>query len=1088
MPGLHLHRSNRLDVLAECLAEVLRTPLRSVLQPEIVAVQSVGMRRWLALRLSEELGVTMNCEFPFPATLAHSIFRGAFPELDDSAPFARDAVLWRTLSALPAILMADGAAPLRTYLEGENTALKAYQLSAQVAAVFDRYLLHRAETLMEWQLGEGGDWQGGLWRELIRGHEQSNPPALLHRLIQRNKQAPAPLQGIPERLSVFGVSSLSPFYTQLLSEAAASVDIHLFLFEPTPEYTGDTQSPKEQDRFMRRVKDTAARPEDFHLDTGNPLLASMGKPSRAFSRILAELPANTFDERFEPPADRTLIESIRSDIFHLRDRRTEGEPVASISVDDRSVQIHCCHGPMREVEVLYDHLLDLMERHPDMAPKDILVMTPDIETYAPFVEAVFGCPEDDALRIPYTIADRRLQMEAPLAQHFATLLDLHGSRFTASAVLGLLEFAPVRDRFEIAERDLEVIREWVDRAAIRWGIDSAHRESFALPAFQQNSWRAGFERLLLGYAMPGDGRHLFHDILPVAEVEGGRAAVLGQFVDLCEKLFMEMAGLSLARTLPEWAETFRSFLVMFFAETDETAEELTRVRAVLDAIEAAGEYYVDEVPLEVIRSHLMQALADSDSGLGFLAGHTTFCSLKPMRSVPFRVICVLGLNDSAFPRHDSALAFDLVAADARPGDRSRRDDDRQLFLETILSAGDVLYLSYSGLSLRDQSESPPSVVVSELLDYIEANYEAIGAGLTVRGHLVTKHRLQPFSPAYFRGDARLFSFSRENSHASGTRSARDGSRAPFVDQPLPAGTETIEAVSLEELAAFLCHSSRTFIRERVGIRLSGPLDEVEDREPIALDALQRTQLCEEIIRWRQEQQSPDQLRAVLRASGRLPIGWAGDEELHKVEAEADSLLRRIDPLRSQDSLPPLEVDLQVGAIRMSGYLPGIRPSGAVRFRGAKLKARDLLRGWVNHLAMLATNADGYPERTTIFGTDREVTLGPVADPQVLLSDLLQLFLLNQCEPVALFPETSLAYAMKAISGAGTEKWEEAMSEALKHWDGAGYTNGPKAEKDDEYIRLCIRGIENPLDERWIDHTMRVFGPLIESIVAEEIEE
>ena len=422
---------------------------------------------------------------------------------------------------------------------------------------------------------------------------------------------------------------------------------------------------------------------------------------------------------------------------------TSEEPVRrGIPPGDASLQIHCCHGAMRELEVLHDRLLDLFDRLPGLMPKDILVTMPEVETYAPYIGAVFNT-------LPFSIADRSAQAESSVAAALLKLLALHGGRFLARDVLALLEIQAVRERFGIAESELDDVRRWVDDTGIRWGIDAAHRAAVGLPSFGNNSWRAGLDRLLLGYALPGDGATLFEDVLPYPEIEGGDAALLGRFVDFCEKLFRLIPALDAPRTLAEWEASLRELLDTFVDDNDDLADELKRVRSAVRGIGALTEFHPGPISFEVLRTHLASVLSETESGFGFLAGHITFCSLKPMRSVPFRVICILGLNDTAFPRREPPLGFDLLAQEGRG--RSRRDDDRQLFLETILSARDALYLSYSGLSPRDNSEAPPSVVVTELLDYTARNYEPALA--------VTMHPLQAFSTRYFGVDQPLFSYS-----------------------------------------------------------------------------------------------------------------------------------------------------------------------------------------------------------------------------------------------------------------------------------------------------------------------------------------
>ena len=463
-----------------------------------------------------------------------------------------------------------------------------------------------------------------------------------------------------------------------------------------------------------------------------------------------------------------------------------------MSGNDRTIQVHSCHSEMREVEVLHDQLLALLADNPGLQPQDIVVMMPDVATYAPFIEAVFDTPEIQTQRIPYSIADRTARVENGIIDTFLAILELSGSRFGASSLLNILESPAVQGRFELAQADLETIRVWIDKAAIRWGIDAAHREKIGLPAFAQNTWREGLDRLLLGYALPGGNRQLFQNILPCDEIEGGLAETLGNFIEFTSRIFETAQELETARTLGGWQVTLREVVDRFFDPTEDVEREILQVRRVLESLGETGAAsgFDETVELDVVLAFLTDAFGSAVSGSGFLLGAVTFCALKPMRSIPFKVIAILGMNDTAYPRKPVVTGFDLIAQNPQPGDRSVRDDDRYLFLEALLSAREVFYVSYIGQSIKDNSALPPSVLVSELLDYLDRAFEMPQERMA-KEYLVTRHRLHPFNVDYFSEvDERLFSYSADNCRAGEVaRGARSSPRV-FVSSPIGGAGRT----------------------------------------------------------------------------------------------------------------------------------------------------------------------------------------------------------------------------------------------------------------------------------------------------------
>jgi exodeoxyribonuclease V gamma subunit len=1070
MTGIHLHRSNRLEALASALVAATRTPLRSVLTSEIVVVQSLGMRRWLQQELAQRAGVAMNVDFPFPAEFTDEILRAAVPDAPRSSGFSRDVLPWRVLGLFPQVIDSRGFEELRSYTTAEPRALKEYQLAHRIAATFDRYIAYRPQMLLEWQAGRETHWQAQLWRELVRGHEETNPPALFRALAARLRSGRVDEAGLPERVGVFGISSLPPIYIELLGALAGVIEVHLFLLEPTADYWADLLSPRERDREALRRK-LRELPEDEEPElSGNDLLASLCKTGRDFAWLLLDrLDARGDDECFVAPDEATLLGQLQADIFQLREPE-ERRPIAD---GDHSLQVHCCHGPMRELEVLHDRLLALFESMPGLTPRDILVTMPDVETYAPFIDAVFGAPESDSVCIPYSIADRAASAESSVADTFLRVLSLVGSRFAAPEVLALFDAPAVRARFDLAESDLPLIRKWIERTAIRWGIDAAHRTTFDLPAFSQNSWRAGLDRLLLGYALPGDGDTLFGGVLPEPGIEGSLAITLGAFVECVERLFRHAAGLAAPRPPADWERALRAVLDDFFDAGDAHADEVRRVSAALEtfAHTTAEAGFDAALDFAAVRAHLTAALADTESSPGFLAGRVTFCALKPMRSIPFGVVCLLGLNDTAFPRHEQPPGFDLAAQRPRRGDRSLREDDRYLFLEALLSARETLYLSYSGLSVRDNSESPPSVLVSELLDYLARHFD-------LPKDFVIKHRLQPFSPAYFTGaDARLFSYSVENAAAAQEGAAARETAISFAGQALPEPGAEWRDVTLDQLTDFLSHPARYFLRKRLGVRLPGEERPLGDSEPEGLDTLETHLLRGELT---ERSVAAGTLTANLpaaRASGVLPPGYAGDSAYGAISREVDALLARIGPALAEPALPPLPFAMESDGWRLSGSLTDVRPSALVRYRAAKLKARDRVRTWVAHLALqLAARAD-HPRVTIFHSTDTAFSYPPLPDANEILAELLRLYARGLRAPVPFFPETSWEFAEHTV-----DSKSDPMKAARRKWEGG---NSGHSESEDGWNALAFRGVEDPLDAVFQEVALTVTRPIFAA--TEELE-
>jgi len=1085
MSDLRLYTSNRLEKLAEALAECVRHPLRSPLASETILVQSQGMARWLKLQLARQHGICSNCRFPFPRAFSDEVFKTVLGDLPTIAAYDPEMLIWQVMAKLPAFLDQPGFKPVKNYLGAAADDRKRYQLADRIANVFDQYLVFRPEMIREWEAGEDQGWQAKLWREVSTPFRNQHPAALQTRLIKHLEKPGVSITGLPERVAIFGVSALPPFYLHIFAALARHVEVSLYLLQPCEQFWGYISSVREQGKVLQRAGKGAADAGQLHLEQGNRLLASMGQLGRDFLLLLQETGDWQESEpaRFAAAGEENLLACIQTDILNLEDNAA-GEGVKKIIADkDDSIQVHSCHSPLRELEVLHDHLLDWFEREAALAPRDILVMIPDIELYAPYIQAVFGSPESDSLRIPFSVADRTARTQSHLIDTFLSLLKLADSRVGASQVLKLLESAPVRRKFELDETELELVRFWIEEVRIRWGQDEQQRVGLGLPAWSENTWRHGLDRLLLGYALTGKGAELFENILPGDDIEGNPSEVLGRLAEFIEQLFAALEKLKTARPLNAWAATFHSILENLFATGDDEAQELQILNTCFEKLTAAVARagFDQSVTLAVVLEQLNRDLAQDYFGSGYLTGGVTFCALKPMRSIPAKVICLLGMNDHSFPRTSPQLSFDLMSHKPRLGDRSSRADDRYLFLETLISARERLYISYVGQSIQDNREAPPSVLVSELFDYVAQRFALSDGKDIIENHVLTRQRLQAFSTAYFQG-GKLFSYSRENLKASQVIMPERKPPGVFIPQPLPEPEPEWRRVTLESLAKFFANPAKFLAEKRLGLRLPDEAAAMDEREAFAIAGLDRYQLQQELMELKLAGTSLKDSVELVRASGRLPAGIAGNVHFAQIRRDVEVFSKRLQPFQPDKILPPSPFELPIGDFVVGGNISHATPAGGLLcYRLASVSPKDLLRAWLEHLLLHATHAKKDPQETIIVGKDSILQLTPVAEPRPVLERLLAIYWAGLRQPVKFFPESSFAFAesdYKIATGTSGKTTKNPIVSAGERWNGSDF--GQKGEHEDKYISLFFKA-ENPLDADFETTARAVFGPLLEKL-------
>ena len=1076
MPGLNLFTSNRLEKLAELLAGTLETPLSSPLKQEVILIQSRGMQRWITLKLAEHFGSWSCSEFPFPNSFVSGLFSTVMPDVTESPLFQRDVMVWRIRSVLSGLKDRSEFAPLKSYLKGGREELKRFQLAARIADLFDQYLVYRPDMIHDWEEGKESHWQAILWRELAGsssfGDGTCHRAELRRRFLGLLADEPLGSERLPERLSVFAPSSLPPFHTEILVRLGVTIPVNFYLMNPCREFWFDLAA----DRVMARrtVRDEVFFTEEsLHLERGNRLLASLGGLGADFYTMLQDLEVETKDEFVDtvpvPPDNRwnaSLLQYLQSDILDLRNSGSFRE----VHPKDESVQIHSCHSPLREVEVLHDQILKMLSDDPGLLPEDILVMAPEIDDYAPFVPAVFS--GSGKTELPYNLTDRSALKEGSLIRAFLSVFDLHGERFGVLKVLELLESFPVRRHLGLTQADNDLIREWITDTRITWGRDADDHVLWDLPASPERTWRHGLDRLLLGFALPEEV--MYGKTLPYSRMEGRESSsLLGQLVDWIERLFSLCREMESPMGLAEWADLLTRLLSDFFSVDADTERENDVILRAVNHLAGCGIDTInrESVPLDVISSYLADYLSMESLGSGFLSRGITFCSMLPMRSVPFRVICLLGMNDTAFPRIARPLAFDLMAEKPLPGDRSRRKDDRYLFLETLLSARSTLYISYIGQSVQSVSESrsvPPSVLVSELLDYLDDNYRLPEGSL--RDSMVRIHRLHGFHPEYFQTaekEPRLMSYSEENFNASRALYDDPIGRSPFFTEELPPPDETYREIELDELCRFYGNPARYLLSRRLGLKLDSQADRPRVDAPLQLDGLESYRLGSKLLEWRREGKSSGEYYQIARAEGILPPGGLGLAEFNRIAEGVGTFLNEYGQLLSEETFR--EGECEIGNFHIRGRIRCVGTS-VFLYRYGYSGPNDWIRLWLYHLFTDAAEGADWPSSSLFAGRDGTLSFPGPPEGRSFLEKWLEAYWRGLAMPLPFFPKSSFAYAETRYRG---KSEAEALKRAAGIWNGSSYQEG---EGGDPYFVQCFRD-NNPLKSPFREWADALLSPL-----------
>ncbi len=1067
---LHGNHSEALrDVLITWMAAHPLSPLEN----EVILVQSNGINQWLKLALARDAddggcGIAAALDIKLPARFFWQVYRAVLgkEQVPESSPFDRPLLTWRLIRLLPQLLTEPVFAPLARFLKDDGDMRKLHQLAQRLADLFDQYQVYRADWLEDWGNGldvlrtsrKGSDplpenllWQPQLWRALLADvpeNQRNTSRAALHQRFLHHAQTLSEHQcpaGLPARLVVFGISSLPQQSLEVLAVLGRWTHIFMCVHNPCEHDWSDIIADKDLLRAerMRQQRKPGMPPvmnDDELHQHAHPLLAAWGKQGRDYIGLLNEYDNHeSYASQLAPVIPRidlftsngtdTLLHQLQEDILQLRPLAETKGYWPPLNAQDDSLRFYITHSAQREVEVLHDRLLAALAADPTLRPRDIIVMVPDINGYAPHIQAVFGLTaRSDPRYIPFTVADQGPRQNNPLLGALERLLNLPQSRFAVSDLLDLLDVPSVRQRFAIEEEQLPLLHRWIRAANVRWGLHAEQRQSLELPLSpEQNSWFFGLQRMLLGYAV-GSGE-AWGNIEPLDEIGGLDAALIGPLSHLLSCLDETWRQLREPAAPQVWGERLRAILSQYFAQDDEGEDGfiLVRLHTELDTwLEACESVDLQaELPLSVVRDHWLAQFDQSGLTQPFFGGAVTFATLMPMRAIPFRHVYLLGMNDGDYPRNRVPMDFDLMGRDYRPGDRSRREDDRYLFLEALLSARERLHISWVGRSIHDNTERPPSVLVAQLRDHLAAGW-TLSSGDEVLPALTVEHRLQPFNRDYFVKDSALFSYAHE------WRAGLEAEAADVAAQPLQP-VEQEGALTLRQLSDFLSDPVRSFFRQRLNIYFEREDPGSEDQEPFDVNALENWRLQDELIRaqkWALEAGVSRQ--DVLR------------QQLERIERRGELAPGEFARVLSEDLAEPMEqlfasyqqvldawpqalgnesLSVDTGGVSFSDWLGDLRASeGGERARvvlesgGLMTKERSyrfdkLLPYWVAHLA---GHLGGQPMHSIIVSKNGTAELPPleISQAEALWQTLVETWQQGQLRPLPLAVKTAFVWLKK----------------------------------------------------------------------------
>ncbi len=1148
MNGNFIYSSNRLEVLCDRLSELISSPcqtsgekgnsfLEAGFQRELILISGVGLKHWLSLSLARKNEICAAMCFWFPNRFLKELLLEQEEDKKASQrfPFEPDSIAW----LIRYILLGND---LRENLGNKNQKepsleLREWLFSRHLARLFDRYLLYRPERLADWQKehprfnhSQSSDFysadekrQAEIWRELIQLCPSLNlweRVEFLEQDIKKNLLPPF----LPPRIFLFGITNSPPLLRRILQILSDKIEIHWFLLRPGASFPQTTNHKKGTEKVYPLLGNSRIVSSDALALL--QLATHQTKPERTFQSKKVDL--------FIPPEKHSLLSWTHRSLYESI--KPQGKPP-----DDDSIQIHSCHSPFREVEVLKDYLLEQFQNDAKLQAEDILVMTTDIKQYAPLVRAVFDCHSSREIRLPYTITDIHSTEEESYMNIFFTLLELGNSRFKASDIMEIFENQWIQSFHSFSEDDLQQIHTWIEVSGICWGIDAKHRQDILFaPCEENHTFSYGIDRLLLSLALPENDSIWYTDVIPPIDIEGDKSLLLGRFASLIQKLRKYSVLTQKKHDLSQWAcilqemekellggnQTFLlcSSLLNDGQEGDLFYPQTSSLQTNPSFIQPTTSLFTEDIGISAISSYLQARWGCIPEGMKFPGEGITFSAFLPMRSVPFSIICLLGMNEESFPRRDIPLEFDLMQEDLKEGDPSPSEEDRLLFMETLLSARSKIYISYQGQSMyRPHETSPPSVFVQELMEHLDSmnrlacqNTKEESSDFSSSIHYI--HHLEPFHHDYFNSQNRLHhSYSHQNFQAASILQKKTKQPLPFwtpetlasrKEQPFQKEQITVEIL---DLIRFFQNPSCFWLKNNSGIAFPQKKGILQEEEPLETDGLEKFYIRQRILDLllMKTQSKPDNIHkkiiAQMKKEQLLPHGSLGDLTAEKHIQDIRMLLAQIE-LHTHSKITNFETklipfQLMIPLEKNSTDLSEVILKGNLHAKfcdqnrlhsiyPSTLKAVNFLNAWIWHLVFQLINIQGEVKESEKISYlsgigKKEIQLFrfTIHSKTALetLSLLVSLYLRGSertKSPLPFFIKSSFSFAKTLYEKQDVKK---AFSSGKQEWED-GWMH--KGEGNSIYNQLCFRSYSPfapPLMDDFEKFSTLVFQPLLENM-------
>ncbi|XBC44247.1 MAG: exodeoxyribonuclease V subunit gamma [Buchnera aphidicola (Schlechtendalia peitan)] len=1081
-----LYKSYRFDLLLKKACSIfIQNPLHNPLNSEIFVTPNAQIDYWIKIFIANKYLITANINFLKFNTFVWKIFQNFSSHNYSNLEFTRYYLIWKMMNL-------KNIKHFSNFISKSNSKIKLFEILSFLSKTFEQYLIYRPDWIKKWQ--ENSKKQNNthastnqyevLWIELIKymnsKHQSTwNFSNILFYLENKFKKK-LNITQFPPRIFIFENTYLTPYHLIILKQISQLCDIHFFYTTP---YQYEEQLLSKFNKIkkcninltQKNAADLLKTTRKFkifiqkkiNIHNSMNYIASWGEyglENTVLLNLIQKKQVNIFNTK----ETTCLLQKIQKNIIqnnflknnNINKINIHNEKKYKIFKNDKSLAIHVCLTLRREIEVLHDNLLNILNTNHDILFHDILIISKNINIYTPYIYSIFNKINGKNYIPFFILSDTYLENKTTIFKIVIEMLDLPNISLDNEKILNLLSNVFILKKFKIKSKEIIILHKIIQQSCITFEADSTNETYESHINHEYNNLSIGEENIFLGRAMNDINYITWNKNVPYQYLSTKHYKIFGKFVTFSILLKKWKKILSTEKSLKHWKILFEQFLQDFFINDDSEKQEIIFIKKQWNKIIDPGirENYKGKISIKILKNELLNYNSQKINIHGCFSGKVTFCNGFKLRSIPFKVICILGMHEKFVIQKTSTSNLSLMYQYPRICDPHRPNKYKYLFLETLLSTKKFLLISYYKNSEHTNSIHEQSLIINQLFLYISKNFyiskkynnkckcQNINKLLL---HIYYFHTNELYSTKNFYHNYKFHSFSQTWFKISQlTRTYKNN-----FEKPLPK--IQYKHINMFNLISFWKNPIRYFFNQRLHVKLNLITTNNLYQEDYFIKAIDRYWINVDILNFLLYRKSIKKLFLYYKYKGIIPSGNIG-------KIYWNNQLSLITPLYEKINLQKKKLRnkkfcIQTGIHFLYGLLKNINTTGLLRWTPSIIKNTDIISLWLEHLVYCCIYNTG---DSIMFGLkNTNLTFHRLKKNQAshLLNKYVSGYIEGMTKPI-LLTNTGINWINyiydKNNKNISTKKQhiQKAKSIMLQTWEG---NNWKKGEKDDLYIKRTI---------------------------------